>query len=405
MSIHTPSLYINHSKNISQSQNINNSIKQKIQNNLQKSQELTKLSNIDKQEIFRKLDETAKNILTKKPELVPKYKIHIDGIDFYFWAKIKNSDKQLFFVNKKGKIEPRVSRFSGSGQKMHIFPGYDTQIIQTSKWNYPRNKRYSKWDTIWQMDYESWVIADSRIEKILQNLTDEIEYIPGFWDFLALEWYLSKNYETTENLQEFEKINISTTINRNNLSFSLNNASIEFKKLTPEIKKKYQENPIKWMKHIFNNMVKLDEKIFEKFLENNKEFPEWTKYQKISNPNDEIQKYNIEVWEYNGKMLYVTFCYQKNEPQLCWVESFNIFGSPITTFGIPKHRVSGGIFTTKPAEYFSQIPEFLQENLKHKNPNINFYNNETYDIREYIQENPFIIAFKKLRQENPKIFE
>lgn len=30
------------------------------------------------------------------------------------------------------------------------------------------------------MDYESGVIADSRIEKILQNLTDEIEYIPGF---------------------------------------------------------------------------------------------------------------------------------------------------------------------------------------------------------------------------------
>lgn len=76
--------HTNNANNYYQSQNLSNSIKQKIQNNLQKSQELTKLSNIDKQEIFRKLDETAKNILTKKPELVPKYKIHIDGIDFYF---------------------------------------------------------------------------------------------------------------------------------------------------------------------------------------------------------------------------------------------------------------------------------------------------------------------------------
>lgn len=396
--------HTNNANNYYQSQNLSNSIKQKIQNNLQNNLVLISLTEIEKQKILERANETTRNILTKKSELAPTHQVRIDGIDFYFWPKIKNEEKILFFVDKNGRIEPRVSIISGSGKKIHIFPGYDTKIIETPRWKYPTNKRYSKGDMAWKMDYESGVIADPRIEKILQNLPNKIESIPRFWDFLALEWYLSENYETVENLQEFEKINISTRTNNKNLTYSLGNAVLGFKNQSPETRKWYQENPKKWMKNIFE-WIKLDEKIFEKFIKNNKEFSKWTKYQKISNSNDEIQKYNIEVWEYNGKMLYATFCYNKNESELCWIESFNIFGSPITTFGIPKHRVSGGIFTAKPAEYFSQIPEFLQEDLKHKNPNINFYNNETYDIREYIQENPFIIAFKKLRQENPEIFK
>lgn len=103
-------------------------------------------------------------------------------------------------------------------------------------------------------------------------------------------------------------------------------------------------------------------------------------------------------------MLYVTICYDKKDRELCWVESFNIFGSPITSFGIQKHRISGGLFTAKPAEYFSQIPKFLQEDMKRKNPDIKFKDSSTYDIREYLQENPFIIAFKKLRENHKEFF-
>lgn len=103
--------------------------------------------------------------------------------------------------------------------------------------------------------------------------------------------------------------------------------------------------------------------------------------------------------------MYAKFCYNKNKSELCWIESFNIVGSPITSFGIPKHRISGGIFTTKPAEYFSQIPQFLQNDIKNKNQDIEFYSDDVEDIRKYLQENPFIIAFKKLRQENPEIFK
>lgn len=334
---------------------------------------------------------------------MPTHQVHIDGINFYFWPKIKYEDKILFFVDKNGRIEPRVSRISGSGQKMHIFPGYDAKIIETPRWKYPTNKRYSKGDMTWKMDYESGVIADPRIEKILQKIPNETNSIRGFWDFLALEWYLSENYETSESLKEFEKINVGKILNTYDNTASLMSVRSSFGSWSEETQKQFMTEPHRGMKNIFN-WIGLDEKIFEKFLENNKEFPKWAKYQKISSESDSIQKWNIEAGEWNGKMLYVTICYNKNERELCWVESFNIFDSPITTFGIPKHRVSGGIFTAKPSEYFSQIPKFLQEDMKRKNPDMDFYGDETYDIREYLQENPFIVAFKKLRETHKAYF-
>lgn len=409
MSIHTPSSHGNNltntSKSYSQNQNTITSIIQNIHQNL--SLRFITLTNIEKQKIFDQGDTTTKNILTKEPQLIPTHQVHIDGIDFYFWPKVKHEDKILFFVNNNGRIEPRVARFSESGQKMHIFPGYDTKIITTPRWKRPTtNKRYSKGDMAWKMDYESGVIPDPRIELALNNISTTIKHNGfSFGNFLAVEWYLSENYETAESLKEFEKINISTETNPDNLVISLSDVRVVFWNLPPSEQESFFKNPINGMGHIFSHLA-LDAKIFKKFIENNGEFPKWGWGNCIrkARPNDEIQKWDIDVGEWNGKILYATICYNKNEPELCWVESFNIFGSPITSFGIPKHRVSGGLFTAKPAEYFSQIPRFLQEDMKRKNPDIDFDDEKIYDIREYLQKNPFIVAFKKLRETHKAYF-
>lgn len=161
-----------------QSQTITNAIRQQIHNNQGNNISLIPLTEIEKQKILARSDTTAKNILLSKPELTPTHQIRIDGIDFYFSPKINMENKQLFFVEKNGRIEPRVSRISGSGQKMHIFPGYDVSLK-----NGPlsiHNKRYSKGDMAWGLDYESGVIADSKLQKILTNIPSSTAYISRF---------------------------------------------------------------------------------------------------------------------------------------------------------------------------------------------------------------------------------
>lgn len=129
MSINKPHYYATSAMSTShQCQDISNTTKQKIHNNLGNTPSLIPVTEIEKQKILAQSDMIAKNILLAKPELMPTHQIRINGIDFYFSPKIKMEDKQLFFAEKNGRIEPRVSRISGSGQKMHIFPGYDVPI-------------------------------------------------------------------------------------------------------------------------------------------------------------------------------------------------------------------------------------------------------------------------------------
>lgn len=51
-------------------------------------------------------------------------------------------------------------RWSGGGNKHQIFPGYDSNNLG----------RYSKGDTTWNLDYESGVSVDKRLEKIFEKI-------------------------------------------------------------------------------------------------------------------------------------------------------------------------------------------------------------------------------------------
>lgn len=179
MSVNKPHSHITSATNTShQSQNISNTTRQKIHNNLGSTLSLIPVTEIEKQKILARSDMTVKNILLAKPELMPTHQIRIDGIDFYFSPKIKMEGKQLFFAEKNGRIEPRVSRISGSGRKMHIFPGYDVPIKNGQP--FIPYKRCSKGDMAWGLDYESGVIADSRLQKCLENIPTSTAHISRF---------------------------------------------------------------------------------------------------------------------------------------------------------------------------------------------------------------------------------
>lgn len=348
---------------------------------------LLPISSKDIQEIKEKSDNTAKQILEKYPELFPIYKIKIDNFEFFISPRIKNSDKKLFFVNKNWIIEPRISRFSWSWWKNHIFPGYDSDNLS----------RFSKWDTTWNFDYESWVIADERIIKIFDLIKEEENlWMKNFTIDLRKFWYTTKNYEKKEDLDEFEKINISPQLNWLWNVVSLLSIKYWYNNLDENWKNKCKTDPLITMKYLFDN-TKLDKKYFSRFLENNLEFWDWIKIEKIFLENWK-EKYKIWIWEFEWKEISMIISWKNN---LYYVEQFFIENSSITSYWIPKYRLSSGIFTAKPEEYWNQIPGFIVEDIEKKNW-WKLKDNIIYPIVEYLQDNPFIVAFKKYKEKNFK---
>ncbi|MBS9775199.1 hypothetical protein KGV52_00635 [Candidatus Gracilibacteria bacterium] len=331
------------------------------------------------QDFQKNMSEMTANLIQKNNIFQPVQEVKIDGRIFLF-APETDINKQIFYTKVNGKYELRAMRLSGSGQKWHVFPGFISGF------------KYSKGETTWGFDYESGVVADKRLVQALstvQKYNGLIEIKP----LLDEAGYISENIETKENLKEFEKI---TVINNKDLNKTLSFDDIKYswEQQTPEQKKEILKHNKK--KNIYSVIInknpnfQLDKNIFGEKLEYTGEYRHY-------NENDK-EKHELSFGEYDGKKVFARIVHKKNEPDLCWVEEIFVDGSPITSFGIPKHRISSGAFTTKPKEYGDQIPDFivqqfLQDNPKHKK----MHDGLTYDIRKYIQGNPFIVKFKEAR--------
>ncbi len=340
------------------------------------------------------MGEVTKNLYQEIDSLsLPTTMITVDDKTFLFPNRLRSSmfvdnptlNKIPFFVKKWDTYETRCMRLSGSGGKWHTFPWFDWRGF---------DRRYSKWDTTWGLDYESGVITDQRLVNIIDSIPIEqnpsIFGISGIDNFMFESWYTAENIETKDALKEFEKVSLvekwgqtgslwniwNLWNNRNEI-----NRKALLKKYTPEeLMTKFFTLP----------NFKLDTQIFGESLEYKGDYNTYTEWDK--------QKHELSFGEYDGKKVFARIAHKTDEPELCWVEEIFVKDSPITSFGIPKHRISGGLFTAKPKEYFGQIPKFIQDDLIAQNPNISQGSDSTHDIRKYLQGNPFIIKFKELRQ-------
>lgn len=327
-----------------------------------------------------KADATAKKFFEDYPNLEPKLKATIDWKNFYFPPVF--DEKIIFFVENNWILEPRVARWSNGWNKYHIFPGYDLS----------KTIRYSKWDTNWWLDYEAWVVADKRLVEIFNALPKSTETIQNFWGYLRSIGYTAENYETDEGLDEFEKINLSNSP----WEYSPSLSTIRYWEKNNRLGDMSKYSAKVFMKKLFDHFA-FNADIFWEDIH-------WNNFT-LTNPqiqnlwtHQNIERYSMTIGKAHWENIVAILAHKTDDsPELYWIEEITLDNSPITSYWIPKHRISSGLLTVKPYEYGAQIPEFIKKDMRRNNPSADIYLDESYDIREYIQDNPIIREFKKIQ--------
>ncbi|MDO4714615.1 MAG: hypothetical protein Q4B28_08550, partial [bacterium] len=99
--------------------------------------------------------------------------------------------------------------------------------------------------------------------------------------------------------------------------------------------------------------------------------------------------------DFDGRELHITVATAKKDG-LAWVENIIFADDEGTSFLTQKNPISGGLLTTKPLEYATQVPQFVREN-----PSLPEYY-PYIDIRSLMQHNPLIKQWKTLHQQTGK---
>lgn len=73
----------------------------------------------------------------------------------------------------------------------------------------------------------------------------------------------------------------------------------------------------------------------------------------------------MEIGQLDGEPILAVLSHRiYDEPELFWVEEIVVKNSPMTTYGISKHRISSGLLTAKPEEYQGQYPLCIDDELR-----------------------------------------
>lgn len=287
----------------------------------------------------------------------PSYKVNVDGIDFYFTGKIGEEGKRmrvLGYARIDGKLEPRYFHFSQSAANWHSAPGFESKRI--SKWE--------QWNPRW---YEKGTVVGWKVAEALDGLP-RIQYDGNIWK----EW---KDKVGTLNHPDDSP---------NDLMRSSRFRDFENRHTTDLSPKD------------MNNKITLDD-LKDMRLDKNLDISFRWWFQEGPSMGHHLAfgqdvSTNIGRTTYGWKPVEVIFAWTKDRPDLVWIENILHEGVPVDSFGIPKRVFNGGLITAKPADYFEQVPEFMQREGK----KLYVWSDTYVDMRPWLQDNPLVVQFKRL---------
>lgn len=95
--------------------------------------------------------------------------------------------------------------------------------------------------------------------------------------------------------------------------------------------------------------------------------------------------------DFDGREIHITIATAEKD-KLSRVENVVFADDAGTSFLTQKNPISAGLLTTKPLEYFSQVPQFVRDE-----PSLDEFEYRYVDIRPLMQNNPLIKEWKKLQ--------
>jgi len=279
----------------------------------------------------------------------------IDGREFLLTDAFNGVPNKtvLWYTQVNGKLEPRYFYYSNSGANWHCAPGVDAdcRISKSEKWN--------KWG------YEKGTVVSDALQKALwrlpiQNIEKDFTMI---WKqkigYITRRWEPESELTRSSQFDDFRNRDI-IDISKENLKPSINLSALK-------------------------NM-QIDSRLDLSFRWGFKKWPDIASHAYF---------WDLEAYTgttlYNGESIEVVFVYAKNSPDLVLIENIRLPNAQMDSFNLPKIMFNGVMLTAKPAVYDYQIPFTMRKNKIH------FDGHEYYDIRSFLQDNPLITTFKRLR--------
>lgn len=279
------------------------------------------------------------------------------------------------YVEDNGELVPRVFRKSSSGGNWHAVPWYD-------------GSRVSKGEFVSNISYEKWTVVTKEFNQILDALPDENIWV---------------------NMQDVMK-----KIYGKDIPGSANfNGEKEYKNMPKSAQEYYDEtvvfgellgewNPNTTRDSVFKNYENTDQikELYDKLnLEKRMDFSSSQIVESYASHHKYLWDIENQVMtvkikssnpDFDGREVLVTIATAKNDG-LSRVENIVFSDDRGTSFLTQRNPISWGLLTTKPLEYFSQVPQFVRDN-----PTLPEYGNYV-DIRPLMQNNPLIKEFRKLQ--------
>lgn len=302
------------------------------------------LSDFDR---FEKSD-LVNNILTKSPELKPINEIEVNWKNFAFSKVINNwwRLEAIWYVEKNWTLEARLFYKSNSDWWWRSSPW------MRNDW------AYSKGEMIKNHSYTTTTKVDPKIDNFLNSQKQEP------WDEISkFFWEVSKEYEVTYPVNgkafknEVSWVNLDH-FNENNLQpWYLKNVNAknnnEFIKLLTSL------NYEKW------------------FLPNFKKISRSYEFDHTIAWKTRIDVFQAKL---NWRDIEWHFAQADSNPNQIWISNIRYKDTKISSFWTDKDFINSWVLTSKPFEYWSQIPNFLKWDNNH------IVGTKYYDITEALWE-------------------
>ncbi|MFO0764245.1 MAG: hypothetical protein U0518_05355 [Candidatus Gracilibacteria bacterium] len=307
------------------------------------------------------LSRDAEKIFRNTPGLEPKYKIVIEGREFFVSSAFGARKTILGYTKVNGVYEPRWFYFSQSGGNWHCSQG----VLLQGDGSYIISKGQGEFG----LSYEKGTVVDSQLSKMFDDIPKDYSNNTNLLKIWKAQMGVTNvDKSGMENLRKRYKHEFqSTKLYQNADSFGDLDKGLSI----GDVKQKMSSIPI-------------DPKFDMNFRGGFRKGPDMT-HEHLKRVETIIGK---TYW--NGKPIEITFAHAADNPDLMWIENIVFKDSPLNSHGIPTQQVDGGLLTAKPLDYWDQVPTSI-ENIADK------YGKDYRDIRPYIQSNPLIIRFKELQ--------
>lgn len=312
---------------------------------------------------------------TQNFDAKPKYIIEIEGETFYITNMIQwinPNNIVIWYVSLAGKIHPRLFYYSNSWWNWHCAPwvyGWDLK------------KKLSKWEMLW-MSYEKGTVIHTSLQSLFTKLP-----------LIKVQTNINARHQESQTPLPFDD---EPDIILENLFTDFHLDGVKIEQLLDDKRvfwlrfwRKYH-NEAQNTSHLafaLKNIPIPDEMI--KNLKFNKMIGIFT-HNLLQIHYRQYQF--ITTW--NGRKVQVLISIGDDKPNLVWVDNISFDRkNNVSTWGFDRKQINAWIITTKPIEYISQCPEFMNWET--------VIWDKYYDIRQYIQSIPMIQQVKELlKKEN-----